>query len=78
MKIICIFADHLFAFHYDKYVDNEYDRLMELWSDVEYLKNYAKQNNINDINSFINDIAYLKSNKVFDDYSFYEHLIEQL
>lgn len=78
MKIICIFADHLFAFHYDNYGDNEYDRLMELWTEVEYLKNYAKQNNINDINSFINDIAYLKSNNVFDDYSFYELLIKQL
>lgn len=56
MKIICIFADQLFTFHYDNFVDNEYDRLMELWTDVEYLRNYAIQNNIDDINSFINDI----------------------
>lgn len=56
MKIISIFADKLFAFHYDNEVDNEYDRLMELWTDVSFLRNYAKNNSINDINSFVNDI----------------------
>ena len=56
MKIISIFADKLFAFHYDNEVDNEYDRLMELWTDVSFLRNYAKENSIDNVNSFVNDI----------------------
>ena len=56
MKIFRIFAEQLFAFHYDNEVDNEYERLMELWTDVAYLKSYAKKNNIDDVTVFINDI----------------------
>jgi len=56
MKIICIFAENLFAFHYDDEVDNEYDRLMGLWTDVTYLRNYATKNNIDNIYGFINEI----------------------
>ena len=56
MKIVRIFADQLFAFHYNNEADNEYDRLMELWTDVNFLKSYSKKNNIDDVNSFINDI----------------------
>lgn len=56
MKIIRIFEEQLFAFHYHNEVDNEYDRLVELWTDVTFLWNYANKNNVNDINGFINDI----------------------
>ena len=56
MKIVRIFADQLFAFHYDNEVDNEFDRLMELWTDVSFLKSYANKNNIDDVTTFINDI----------------------
>lgn len=56
MKIISIFAERLFAFHYDNEVDNEYDRLMDLWTDVAFLKSFAKKNNIGDVAEFINDI----------------------
>ena len=56
MKIICIFAENLFAFHYHNEVDNEYNRLMELWTDVTYLRNYAAKNNIDNIYGFINEI----------------------
>ena len=56
MKIVCIFADQLFAFHYDGEVDNEYDRLMELWTDVEFLSNYAKENNIPDVRKFVMNV----------------------
>lgn len=56
MKIICIFAENLFAFHYDDETDNEYDRLMELWTDVTYLRNYATKKNIENIYGFINEI----------------------
>ena len=44
MKIVPIFANQLFAFHYDGEVDNEYDRLMELWDDVEYIYDFLKKN----------------------------------
>lgn len=53
MKIVCIFADQLFACHYEGEEDNEYDRLMELWTDVEFLSNYAKENNIPDVRKFV-------------------------
>ncbi len=44
MKIVNIFAHRLFAFHYKGEVDNEYDRLMNLWDDVEYIYNFLKEN----------------------------------
>lgn len=56
MKIVRIFADQLFAFHYEGEVDNEYDRLMELWTDMTFLKNYAQNNGIKDIMSFAKSI----------------------
>jgi hypothetical protein len=56
MKIISIFAERLYAFHYPNETDNEYDRLMELWTDVLYLREYAKRNGINDTTKFIRDI----------------------
>lgn len=56
MKITRIFADQLFSFHYEKEVDNEYERLMELWTDVSYLMNFAQNNEITDIMGFVNDI----------------------
>jgi len=56
MKIVRIFANQLFAFKYENEADNEYDRLMELWTDVTFLRSYAKMNNIDDVSSFINEI----------------------
>lgn len=56
MKIVRIFAAQLFAFHYEIEADNEYDRLMDLWTDVEYLRGFAKKNNIDKVHEFINDI----------------------
>lgn len=43
-KIVPIFADTLFAFRYDGEDDNEYDRLMELWTDTNYLREFAIDN----------------------------------
>lgn len=43
-KIVNIFADKLFAFHYDEAEDNEYDRLMNLWDDTEYIYDFLKKN----------------------------------
>jgi len=58
MKIVDIFAKQLFAFYYDNEDNNEFDRLIELWTDVEYLKSFAEINKINHIEDFINDISY--------------------
>lgn len=44
MKIVNIFEYKLFAFHYDGEEDNEYDRLMELWNDTEYVRDFLKEN----------------------------------
>ncbi len=55
MRIVNIFAEHLFAFHYSDEVDNEYDRLIEDWTDVNYLREYAKSNNVTNINKFVKD-----------------------
>jgi hypothetical protein len=44
MKIVSIFADKLFAFHYDEEDDNEYDRLMNLWNDAEHIYEFLKAN----------------------------------
>lgn len=56
MNIVRIFADQLFAFQYEGEADNEYDRLMELWTDVAYLRAYAKKNNITKVHKFVNTI----------------------
>ena len=56
MKIVTIFAEKLYACHYADKAYNEYARLMDLWTDVSYLRQYALQNNIADIRNFIADI----------------------
>ena len=56
MKIVRIFADQLFAFQYEGEVDNEYDRIMELWTDISFLRAYAKENNIINVKKFVNTI----------------------
>ncbi len=56
MKIISIFADQLFAFHYDGEADNEYDRCMELWTDINFLKKYAQDNGIKNTTKFVNEV----------------------
>lgn len=56
MKIVCIFENRLFTFHYEDERDNEYDRLMELWTDVAYLYAYGKKNHIQNIYPFIHDL----------------------
>ncbi len=44
MKIVNIFAHRLFAFHYNGEADNEYDRLLDLWNDAEYIYEFLKNN----------------------------------
>lgn len=54
MKIVRIFEDKLFSFHYENEVENEFDRLMELWTDVSFLNSYANKNNVDDVQTFVN------------------------
>jgi hypothetical protein len=44
MKIVPIFADRLFAFHYETEPDNELSRLLKLWNDTFYLYQFIKEN----------------------------------
>lgn len=44
MKIVTIFAHRLFAFHYKDEANNEYDRLLDLWTDTEYVRNFLNAN----------------------------------
>lgn len=44
MKIVSIFEDKLYAFHYDGEEENEYDRLINLWYDPSYLYEFLTQN----------------------------------
>jgi hypothetical protein len=44
MKIVRIFADQLFAIHYDNEGENELDRLLQLWQDVSFLYQFVTQN----------------------------------
>lgn len=44
MKIDTIFELKLFAFHYQNEEYNEYDRILNLWNDPEYLYSFLKEN----------------------------------
>ena len=44
MKIVNIFAYRLFAFHYDGEEDNEYSKLLDLWTDTEYVRDFLIEN----------------------------------
>lgn len=58
LKIVDIFAEQLYSFAYlkegsNEYCDNEYNRLMNLWTDVSYLRKYAVDNGVRDITKFV-------------------------
>ena len=57
MKIIPIFAEKLYAFQYDGEVEDEYFRLLDLWTNNTYLQQYAKANNIGDARGFVEKIV---------------------
>ena len=56
IKIIPIFAEKLYAFQYDGEVEDEYFRLLVLWTNNTYLQQYAKANNIADARGFVEKI----------------------
>jgi hypothetical protein len=58
MKIVDIFAENLCSIAYKiegsaSYDICEYDRLLDLWTDVSYLDRYARDNNVKDVNRFV-------------------------
>lgn len=54
MEVVPIFAPKLYAFHYQNESENEYDRLIENWTDVNYLHKFAKENLKNiDVESYV-------------------------
>jgi hypothetical protein len=56
MKIVSIFEEQLFSFHFEGEKYNEYDRLIESWTDVDYLYDFAKRNTNNvDIDKYVSD-----------------------
>ena len=60
MKIIDIFDDQrLLSFHYEGEKENEFDRLMEFWTDLNLVREYAKENGITEkskLNHFVKEI----------------------
>ncbi len=58
MKIVPIFAEWLYAIQYDGEEENEYDRLLDLWMDISYLRSFAKTADIiHDTASFVDQVA---------------------
>jgi hypothetical protein len=57
MKIIRIFEDDLFSFHYENELHNELERLMKRWTNAEYLFDYAINNNVPDNIGFVRLIS---------------------
>lgn len=63
MKFVDIFAEELdyreqlFSVVYPNkkgnYGSSEYEKLLDLWTNVEYLRHYAKTNNVKHINDFV-------------------------
>lgn len=56
MEIIDIFERRLSSFKYEE-SDNEFDRLMELWTDVSYLRNFALENSVANVDRFVERIS---------------------
>jgi hypothetical protein len=52
-------------FQYDGEAEDEYFRLLDLWTDSTYLRQYAKDNNIADVKGFVEEI--LASTEYIDD-----------
>lgn len=59
MKIINIFADQIYAFQLDENSEDEFHRNLNLWNDIEYLKDFFDKNKENII-----DNPYLKTNSI--------------
>ncbi len=56
MKIVRIFDNQLFSFHFENEKFNEIERLLNNWSNTEFLFNYAKVNKVSDQIAFVRSI----------------------
>lgn len=56
MKIVRIFENTLFPLHYGGGNTNEFEKLMNEWTDINYLKDYANQNQIKNFEAFAENI----------------------
>lgn len=65
MKIDRIFEDTLYSFRYVNEELNEFDRLLDLWTDILYLTTFAKENGEKDITRFVNEII-ADTNEIID------------
>ena len=59
MRIVSIFAEKLFAFHYKNEKYNELSKLLNEWNDTLYLYNFVKENK-NDIPKSKNSSEFIK------------------
>lgn len=66
MKIVSIFEGSLYSFQYLDKIDNELDRCISLWTDVNYLFGYAKDNHLTDPVDFVCQI--LRNVEEIEDY----------
>lgn len=57
MKITRIFENQLYSFHYNEHDENEYDRNLNQWNNTEFLYQFAKENSIEDIIAFVEEIT---------------------
>lgn len=73
MKIVGIFVPALFSFQYEGEPFNEYERLMDLWTDASYLFDFAKNNGFDDK---IKRIAFVR--QIQEDAEFIQDLMEDL
>lgn len=56
MKIVRIFENTLFSLHYGGENTNEFEKIMNEWTDINYLKDYADQNQIKKFEAFAENI----------------------
>lgn len=56
MKIVRMFDNQLFSFHFENEKFNEIERLLNNWSNTEFLFNYAKVNKVSDQIAFVRSI----------------------
>lgn len=57
MKLVTIFTGTLYAVLYDTAIENELERLMQMWTDVSYLREFAKLNAILNIKLFVQQVS---------------------
>lgn len=84
MKIVDIFVPKLYAFHFEDEEDNEYDRNIELWTNPDYLIQFAKANakdvnlekyvsdRLEDAEQIVDLIEYLSENETDSLSSFFQ------